>query len=80
MKLIEMMMQTRSDVELRLRRTAGMRFYHNGRDVTDDVRGMNVKYIAELDRLIAERRSAPHLPSILVSSSGHLPAIGLPRG
>jgi hypothetical protein len=44
-----------ADVQLRIERTAGMKFYSNGDDVTDATKRMDVAYITELDRLIAER-------------------------
>ena len=55
MRIIDLMMLVRADVQLRIERTAGMKFYSNGDDVTDAIKCMDVAYIAELDRLIAER-------------------------
>ena len=53
MELQELMMLTRSDVELRIQRTAEMKFYSNGEDITEAIRGMDLAYIAELDQLMA---------------------------
>ena len=55
MWLVDLMMQVRAEVQLRIERTAGMKFYSNGDDVTDAIKDMNLTYIAELDRLIPER-------------------------
>ena len=44
------MMQVRADVQLRIERTAGWKFYSNG-NVTDVMKGMGLAYVA--DRLIA---------------------------
>lgn len=55
MRLVELMMQVRSDVQLRIERSAEMTFFSNGQEVTDAIKGMDLAYIAELDRLLAER-------------------------
>ena len=42
MRLVDLMMQVRADVQLRIERTAGMKFYSNGDDVTDVTKGMDL--------------------------------------
>ena len=53
MQIIDLLKLLRSDVAVRLSRTEGMEFFHNGKNVTEKVRGLDFAYVAELDRLIA---------------------------
>ena len=42
MRIVDLMMLVRADVQLRIERTAGMKFYSNGDDVTDAIKCMDL--------------------------------------